>query len=237
VTSELEGPGDSLDVTLLEERAHAADDAFCMLRDAAARLPPGGRLTVRAGDPKTRERLRAWCQRHGYLLADAEDGSSLVGKVGVDARSGADEYGWSVRALGDHGGVTRVHTGKHSLSIGPAVSFRPDEPLPTAVQHLLAALAADVVSGVATCARARGIEADAIECRITGHLDDPLASIGVVGASGTPALRTVSGTVYVSSDADQATLREVWCETLRRSPLFNTLAPRVALRLELRPEP
>ena len=146
-------------------------------------------------------------------------------------------YTWSVRGSSADGRLTRLHAGRNSFSAGAAVSFRPDDPLPSAIDYLLSALAADLVSSLGECVRERSVECDAIECRISGQLDDPLASIGVIGAQGSPAVRTITGTVYVSADAGDDVLQEAWYAALRRSPLYNTLARCVTLTIDLRPEP
>jgi hypothetical protein len=250
-----EGAHSGIDAILPPDQVDAAEDVDCLLRDRLARLAPGGVLEARSRSPQTAARMREWCVKSGYpLLAGGPPAaaSCLIGKPGPraehdasgDVRTGAAAgavgatgYGWSVRGTSTDGRLTRLHAGRSSFSVGPAVSFRPDDALPCAIEVLLAALAADLASSLASCARERGVEIDAVECRISAELDDPLSAIGVVGASGSPALSAVTGVVYVSADADEPTLYGVWCGALRRSPLFNTLAPRVALRMELRPEP
>lgn len=146
-------------------------------------------------------------------------------------------YTWSVRGSSADGRLTRLHAGRNSFSAGPAVTFRRDDPLPSAIDYLLSALAADLVSNLGECVRERSVECDAIECRISCELDDPLASIGVIGARGSPAVRTITGTVYVSADTGDGVLQEAWCAALRRSPLYNTLARCVTLSIEMRAEP
>jgi hypothetical protein len=237
-----------IDVTLTAGELDGTDEGDCLLRASLARLPRGGALQVRGADPPALERLRGRCRDLGYHVGGegtaGSDDSLLVAKGGqrggtasAAGEAGSTGHAWSVRASSTDGRLTRLHAGRHSFSAGPAVSFRPDEQLPSAIEYLLAALAADIVSSFARCAGERAAEIDAIECRISGQLDDPLASIGVVGASGSPALGVVTGTLYVSGDAEPSALRGAWCAALRRSPLFNTLAPCVSLRIEMRAEP
>jgi hypothetical protein len=256
VTDVGEGIHSGIDAVLSPDQVDAAEDVDCLLRDRLARLAPGGMLEAGSRLPQTVTRMREWCAKFGYHLVTGgpPDAAApcLIGKAGPRAEPqassavttgaatgvvGSTGYGWSVRGTSRDGYLTRVHAGRSSFSVGPAVSFRPDDALPCAIEALLGALAADIASSLASCARERGVEIDAVECRISAELDDPLSAIGVVGASGSPALRAVTGVVYVSADVDGPVLDGVWCGALRRSPLFNTLAPRVALRMELRPEP
>ena len=74
---------------------------------------------------------------------------------------------------------------------------------------------------------------DALEASIPGRPDNPLVFLGVVGEVGHPGFEAISGTPYVSVDADEPILREAWQETLTRSPLANTLRRCVELSLEL----
>jgi hypothetical protein len=146
-------------------------------------------------------------------------------------------YTWTVRGSSADGGVTRLYVGRNSFSAGPAVSFRPDEPLPSAVDYLLGALTAEMVGNFASCLRERSVDFDAVECRIAGQLEDPLASIGVVGAKGGPAMRAITGTVYVSADADGCVLKDAWCTALSRSAVYCTLQRCVSLSIEMRVAP
>lgn len=237
-----------VDVTLRVGEFGGADGNDCVLTATLAGLPRGGVLQVEGADPAALERLRDRCGRRGYHVLAGQpltvtkaggrcDGPGPAAEAGQAAgRADPVGYSWSVRAYSADGNQTRLHAGRHSFSVGPAVSFRPDEPLPTAVEHLLAALAADLVSTFASCLRERSVEFDALECRLSGQLDDPLASIGVVGARGSPALSAISGTVYVSAELDEPVLRGAWCAATDRSPLFNTLAPCLALRIDMRAE-
>ena len=235
-----------VDVVLPPDEVDAAEDVDCLLRDRLAIPPPGGVFESSHTRPQTLTRIRDWCGRYGYQVVVsgairrcriAKAGPRAERRESTAAAVGSPGYRWSVRGSSTDGRGIRVHTGRSSFSVGPAVTFRPDAALPCAIEMLLGALAADVTSSLASCGRERGVEIHAIECRISAELDDPLAAIGVVGASGSPALREVSGVVYVSADVDEPELRGIWCGALQRSPLFNTLAPRVALRMELRPEP
>jgi hypothetical protein len=57
--------------------------------------------------------------------------------------------------------------------------------------------------------------------------------LDVTSETGHPGFEVISGTLYVSTEADEPILWEVWQETLVRSPFVNTLQRCVALSLEL----
>jgi hypothetical protein len=243
-----------IDVTFMVDESDGTADVDCNLRLSLARLPRGGVLELKGADATALEYLAHRCCRLGYTVFG---GGQPVGEVSLSVAKGGDRrdvsgralgpdraagrpdsvgYTWSVRGHSADGLLIRLHAGKHTFSAGPAVSFRPDGPLPSAVEHLLAALAGDLLSSFASSLRERGIEFDALECRLSCQLDDPLASIGVVGAEGSPAVSGIGGVVYVSADTEEPVLRGAWCAAIGRSPLFNTLAPCLALRIDMRPE-
>ena len=132
------------------------------------------------------------------------------------------------------GGWATAYARNHAFAVGGQASFRETDANPDAVEYLLGALGGDLISGFASHARRRGVEVDAMEASIFGRLDNPLVFLGVVGESGHPGFETITCTLYVSADADEKTLEEIWQTTLARSPLVNTLDRCVGLTLDLR---
>ncbi|CAA9425901.1 hypothetical protein AVDCRST_MAG82-1753 [uncultured Rubrobacteraceae bacterium] len=130
-------------------------------------------------------------------------------------------------------GWATAYTRSHAFTVGGQASFREADAHPDAVEYLLGALGGDLISGFASHAARRGVEVDAMEASISGRLDNPLVFLGVVGESGHPGFETISCTLYVSADADEETLKEIWQTTLERSPLVNTLDRCVGLTLNL----
>jgi hypothetical protein len=72
-----------------------------------------------------------------------------------------------------------------------------------------------------------------LEIKLSGRLNNPLVFIGVVGEAGHPGFEEITGTLYVSTDAETALIQEIWQVTLARSPLVNTLRRCVVLSLDL----
>ena len=130
-------------------------------------------------------------------------------------------------------GWATAYTRNHAFTVSGQASFREADAHPDAVEYLLGALGGDLISGFASQATRRGVEVDAIEASISGRLNNPLVLLGVVGESGHPGFETISCTLYVSADADEKILKEIWQTTLARSPLVNTLDRCVGLTLNL----
>jgi hypothetical protein len=143
------------------------------------------------------------------------------------------EYTWTSRVSWTGEGWATAYARNHAFTVGGQASFREADAHPDAVEYLLGALGGDLICGFASHATRRGVEVDAMEASIFGRLNNPLVYLGVVGESGHPGFDTISCTLYVSADADEEVLKEVWRTTLARSPLVNTLDRCVGLTLNL----
>jgi hypothetical protein len=143
------------------------------------------------------------------------------------------DYAWTSRVSWVGDGWATAYARNHAFTVGGQASFREIDAHPDAVEYLLGALGGDLISGFASHATRRGVEVDAMEASIFGRLNNPLVYLGVVGESGHPGFDTISCTLYVSADADEEVLKEVWRTTLARSPLVNTLDRCVGLTLNL----
>ena len=104
---------------------------------------------------------------------------------------------------------------------------------PSALDYLVSALAADLLGGLGREAARAGVLLQDAELSLSAWLDNPLAALGVAGESGTPALASVTGTLYVSSEAGAEELRSLWDRALERAPVYSTLRRCAALRIAL----
>ncbi len=140
---------------------------------------------------------------------------------------------WSVRVRAAGQNEAIVHSGKRSFEVGPQASFEPSDDKLTALEYFLGAFSADIVNGFQAAAARKRVNVFDLEISVSCRLDNPLIFLGVVGETGSPAVKNVSGTLYVSSDATGEALNDVWDETLARSPLASTLKNCVDLELRM----
>jgi uncharacterized OsmC-like protein len=145
--------------------------------------------------------------------------------------------GFSVRVSGATDGSATAFVRKHRFVVGSPVTFDEQAAHVSALEYLLGAFGADLVTGLVAAARARHVDVDHAEALVRGELDDELAAVGVVGASGHAGLARLQVKVYASSAADEETLRALWKQTLERSPLVRTLERVVRLDLVLEMAP
>ncbi len=163
---------------------------------------------------------------------DAHEGAKPRALASYELDAGAP-YVWTARVRGTGENEATAYARTQAFALGGQASFKEADPHPSAVEYLLGALGGDLIAGFAEHAARRGIVVDALEASISGRLNNPLVFLGVVGETGHPGFEAISGTLYASTDADEPILREIWQETLARSPLANTLQRCVALSLEL----
>lgn len=141
---------------------------------------------------------------------------------------------WDVRARTNGDGSSTVYARKHTFQVGAPLHFDTEYEHVTAVEYLLGAMGADLVGGLKLLARRQGLQVDDIEVTLSAKLNNPLTYLGVIGEEGHPGLNRVTATIYVNSVESEERLRLAWEETLKRSPLVNTLRPVVDLDLTLK---
>ena len=132
-------------------------------------------------------------------------------------------------------GTARVSVRRHQFTVGAPLSFDVDYDHITALEYTLGALGAEIVTGLHVFAKRRRLELDAVEAVVDGDLGNPLMYFEVVGEEGQPGLSSIFIKVYVASQYDDDTVRQLWNDTLERLPLARTLAMNgiVRFRLEL----
>ncbi len=145
----------------------------------------------------------------------------------------ATNFGWTIRVhlTGDQ--EAKAYTRNLSFTIKKQASFSQEDSNPSAVEYLLAALGGDIINGYDYHAKKANIDIEDMELKITGHLNNPLVFLGVVGAEGSPGFQSIQATLYVRADSDESKLEEVWLATLKSSPLVNTLKHSIDLLLHL----
>jgi len=150
---------------------------------------------------------------------------------------GESEHVWAVRASRVSPSEARVYARNHAFAVGAQASLRDQDEHPSAVEYLLGALAGDLLRGFEVQAARRQVEVHAGEVNLQGRLHNALVHLGVIGESGHPGLATVTGTFYVSTEAEGPGLEEIWQATLERSPLYHTLSrcATVSIRLQAAP--
>jgi TusA-related sulfurtransferase len=219
-----------------------------LIRENMLRVPEGGVLEMRSVEPTVRDDLPPWCRMVGHEFLGALPGASpqqwryFVRRGGraeaaeEAAALAADKeraraYEWRLRARASGHLKTTVYCRNFQWDLGQPASFEQRDAHPSAVEAALGALAADLVTGFATACSRAGVAVDDLELTARGRLHDVMAHLGL--SDGDPGFAAIEVKLFASSFADEARLRAVWDETLRRSPLAATLARATALTATL----
>lgn len=102
---------------------------------------------------------------------------------------------------------------------------------PTAIEIVVAALGACITGTYAAQAVARGVHLDRLEVDLVTTID--LAGFFGLRDDVRPGLQGVTATFHVTGDADDASLREIADAVSDLSPVYDTLANPVDIRLEV----
>lgn len=241
-------PGQVLEVRSREPSVEGDLPAWCrMVAHDFLGSAPGSRYTsyfIRKGGAAQRPGAgaRAPTAKQAALTAASNlgDGEEKIGSSAADGLEGtldedlekARRFTWAVRARGVDKGQSRVYARGQSFTVGQPIDFdfsKPDAPL-SAVEYLLASLAACLTSGYQVHASRRGVTVYEAELALRGGLNNPLIYLGLEG-EGHSGFSEINGTFYVNADGDEDTLTELWETTLARSPIVATLRNQVKLNL------
>jgi uncharacterized OsmC-like protein/TusA-related sulfurtransferase len=222
-----------------------------IIREAMAPLPQGGVLEVLSRESSVREDLPAWCRLVGHRLlavAPAAGGSTsfrIAKKTAADPaqeaaalkgdREAARRFTWAARVRWTAGMQAKAFVRNHSFEVGQPASFDASDAAPSAVEYLLAALGGCLAVGFQWRASRKGIEVRNLEVSLRARADNILVFLGLE-ESGHAGLASIEGTLHVDADADaeEETLHALFQETLRRSPVAQSLLRTVGVDLKLR---
>jgi hypothetical protein len=140
----------------------------------------------------------------------------------------------TVRAMRRPDGRVTVMARRHALDVDGQTSLDDSARSPSSLDTLIAALAADVLAGFEREATRAGVPVDDAELSLSAWLDNPLAALGVAGETGSPAVASIAGTLYVSAEARDEELRALWGRALERAPVYSTLHRCAEVRIEFR---
>jgi hypothetical protein len=139
-----------------------------------------------------------------------------------------------MRALACPDGHVRLVTRNLAFDAAKQLGLGADAPYPAALDLLVGALAADLLTGLLREATRAGVELHDAELRLAARLGNPLVALGVVGETGSPALTSLEGTLFVTGDLDEDRLRGLWEQACARAPVFATLHRSTSVHISLR---
>jgi TusA-related sulfurtransferase/uncharacterized OsmC-like protein len=214
-----------------------------IIRNAMQPLPPGGVLEIRSRESSVKEDLPAWCRLVGHTLVAVQPGEAAythyyVRKQQTDQALKTDidtarSFVWSARVRWTEGMQARAFIRNHAFNVGQPASFDTQDIAPSAVEYVLAALGGCLAVGFQWRASRRGLEVGNLEISLQAQANNILVFLGLE-EEGHPGLKTIQGRLYVDVDGDEDVLQDIWQETLRRSPVTQSLLREVSTQFEFR---
>jgi uncharacterized OsmC-like protein len=165
--------------------------------------------------------------RNGVDWGRFEEALSIVGAEPKNARAPKSSR---VRWLG--GLKLKVGVRNHTFLVDEPSHLTGEDEAPNAVEYVLGAYGACLATGLIINASRRNIELHNLELALESTQDNAFSFMGI-NDEGHSGFDEVKVKLYVQSDADESTLREVWEDTLRTSPVGNSLVRPVKITPEL----
>ena len=207
-----------------------------LIRQAMLEVPEGGILELRSSEPTVSVELPPWCRMVGHVHVGTKEsapgkwvhwvrrgaGQASEVKALEDDKQRALSYQWRLRARHSANLEATVFARNFSWKLGQPASFEESDAQPSALEAALGALLADVINGFASRCRLQAFIIDELEGSVTAGLHNVLAHMGL--EDGDPSMKSISITAFITSPVPGDALRDVWSETLRRSPLYCTFS-------------
>ncbi len=158
------------------------------------------------------------------LLKQAEENKELISKL--------NKWYTRIRWLGK-GFDFKAYVRNHTFSISEVSELGGEDKSPNPVEYTLSALGACLGVGFVFNATKKGIKIRNLEIALEGEIDNILVFLGL-SDQGHPGYKRIIVKVYVDADADEETINEILKETVRTSPVGNTLQRNVDIMPEVK---
>ncbi len=128
----------------------------------------------------------------------------------------------------------RAHIRNHTFEVDEPSHLTGEDLAPNAVEYVLGALGACYLTGFVLNASLRGIELYNAEVTLDATQDNVFTFLGLDPAdNGHSGFDSITARLYVQADADRAELESIWEQTLKTSPVGNSLSRPVPINAEL----
>ncbi len=158
------------------------------------------------------------------LLKQAEENRELISKLNK----------WYTRIRWSGAGFDfKAYVRNHTFLISEVSELGGEDKSPNPVEYVLSALGACLGVGFVFNATKKGIKIRNLEIALEGEIDNILVFLDL-SDQGHPGYKRIIAKAYVDADADEGTIYEIWKETVRTSPVGNTLQRNVDIIPEVR---
>ena len=120
----------------------------------------------------------------------------------------------------------------HSFIVDEPAHLTGEDQSPNSMEYVLGAYGACLATGFVINATQRGIELHNLEVVCESSQNNVFTFLGL-DDKGHPGFEEIKAKLYVQADADEATLRQIWEQTVNTSPVHNSLTRPVTIKPEL----
>lgn len=163
------------------------------------------------------------------LDLDAMQG--LVAAIQADPSAAQPFNEWGARVRWQGGFKSQALVRGHTFTIDEPSTLIGKDEAPNAAEYQLGTLGGCLATGLVLNATKRGVKLRNFEITLDGRLRNILTFFGM-SDDGHPGFQEVVARAYIDADTDDATLADIWRETVKASPIGNTLTRNVVLRDE-----
>jgi len=215
-----------------------------LIRENMKKVPEGGIMEMRSLEPSVCDDLPPWCRMVGHdylgLVGSPRQARYFIKKNPAvkddekaleDDKKRAKEYEWRTRTRSTGHLKSTVYCRNFSFDVGQSASFEEKDKYPSALEYLIGALSASLSTSFSTESAKAGLDIDDVEITIRCKLENILAHLGL--EDGDPSISSIDIKCFITSMDDEKKVKEVWEDTLKRSPLFTTLQKSTTLNVKV----
>jgi uncharacterized OsmC-like protein len=135
---------------------------------------------------------------------------------------------WRSRVRWQSGFKAKAYTRTHTIDLDEPEGLDADDSAASAHEHVLSAVGGCMTVGFVLNATRRGVKINDLEIALEGHFDNIWKWAGL-SDDGNPGYGSINAKVYVSADADEKTLKEIWQAAVDGSPVAQTVSRQTAI--------
>jgi len=129
---------------------------------------------------------------------------------------------WKSRVVWQGGMRAKSYMRNHAVEMDEPGDLTATDVAASAHEQLLSAMGSCITVGFIVNATKRGVRVQDLEIAVEGYFDNIRKWAGVED-SGNPGYGKISAKGFVSADADEATLRDIWRLAVEGSPVTQTI--------------
>ncbi|MGH7934995.1 MAG: OsmC family protein [Candidatus Binataceae bacterium] len=129
---------------------------------------------------------------------------------------------WKSRVVWQGGFKAKAYMRKHTVQLDEPEGLDASDSAASAHEQLLSAVGSCLTVGYVLNATKRGVKIRDLEIALEGNFDNILKWAGHSPA-GNPGYPSIKAKCFVSADADEKTLREIWQAAIDGSPVTQTV--------------